>query len=88
LRQLIKGYKAEEPTPETFEKRRAIVAFLAGELDPPGGLQEVLADSDHEIDVVVCVLAGYDYLQGAVKPPTDRTVAEREGFIWFRSGND
>jgi hypothetical protein len=47
---------------------------------------DVLLSNDDALDAAVCVLAGLDFLEGAVhNPGEDLDVAEREGWIWFRA---
>jgi predicted RNase H-like nuclease len=44
----------------------------------------LIEENDHALDAVVCVLAGVDFLRGAVIRPTDIQVAKKEGWIWVR----
>jgi len=40
--------------------------------------------NDDALDAVVCLLAGYDYMQGEVMRPDDQALAQKEGWIWVR----
>jgi hypothetical protein len=62
------GYKKRDQT----EERRQIVATL----------RTGLATSADLVDAAVCVLAGADFVSGCAMGPEDRTLAEREGWIW------
>lgn len=76
------GYKK----PTDLERRREILAALAG---------DVRVDSDHDavtatddmLDSVICCLAGKDFLDGkALAPPDDEfELIKREGWIWVRA---
>ena len=50
-----------------------------------GSTRDVMIEDPNLFDAMVCVLAGADYAQGLCVEPTDRTLAQQEGFIWFRS---
>lgn len=50
-----------------------------------GTTRDVMIEDPNLFDAMVCVLAGADYAQGLCAEPTDRELAEQEGFIWFRS---
>jgi hypothetical protein len=47
-----------------------------------------LATSADLVDAAVCVLAGADFLSGRAMGPADRTLAEREGWIWTAAPNN
>lgn len=47
---------------------------------------EILLSDDDVLDGVICVLAGYHFLQGLCVLPIDPELARREGWIWFRGG--
>jgi len=40
---------------------------------------------DHMLDAALCVLAGADFLEKRCHEPSDLSVAEQEGWIWFSS---
>jgi hypothetical protein len=46
-----------------------------------------LATSAYLVDAAVCVLAGDDFIAGRVMPPENRSLAEREGWIWTAAPN-
>ena len=73
-------YKKQEPV--HVEGRREIVAALRQKLTIPARLVAALSDNAHVLDAAVCVLAAEDFVAGRATPPTDRIVAEREGWIW------
>ena len=62
--------------------RARVVRALRGHLDVPD--LPVLIENDDALDAVVCVLAGADVVRGQARGPSDRAVAEREGWIWVR----
>jgi predicted RNase H-like nuclease len=45
----------------------------------------LLIEDPNQFDALLCVLAGADFARGRCVDPTDRALAKREGFIWFRS---
>lgn len=52
------------------------------------GTDEKAAETDHALDAVVCCLAAADFLTGEVIRPKsvrERTLAEKEGWIWVRT---
>ena len=63
-------------------RRREIVAALRQRMTIPERHAEALCDDDDLLDAAVCVLAAADFLAGRAVPPTDRCLAEREGWIW------
>ena len=62
--------------------RGRVVGALRAEVDVPD--LPVLIESDDAVDAAVCVLAGADVVRGRARGPTDRALAEREGWIWVR----
>lgn len=40
------------------------------------------ADNSNALDAVICAISGADFLRGACYAPEDRSIAEREGWIW------
>ena len=48
----------------------------------PAHLAAALSDNADVLDAAVCVLAAEDFVAGRATPPTDRSAAEREGWIW------
>jgi hypothetical protein len=63
-----------------IEDRRSIVARLGADLRIPG--DNPFALGDDEVDALVCVLAGVDFLAGRAAPPPDMALAQSEGWIW------
>lgn len=49
--------------------------------------QSVLA-SDDELDSVICVLAGHDFLKGHCMNPVNTELASKDGWIWVRKPAD
>lgn len=52
------------------------------------GTDERAAKTDHALDAVICCLAAADFLTGEVISPksvSERTLAEKEGWIWVRA---
>jgi len=76
------GYKAK-----THAGRRAraeLLERLGRELSL-GVTRDLLIEDPNQFDALLCVLAGADFARGLCVPPSDLTLAKREGFIWFRS---
>jgi hypothetical protein len=46
-----------------------------------------LATSADLVDAAVCVLAGADFIAGRAMSPENRSLAEREGWIWTAAPN-
>ena len=71
------GYKKKEKIAE----RKAILGSLARivQLPEDRAAMELSADA---LDAGVCVLAGYDFLQGEAYKPEDTELANHEGWIW------
>jgi predicted RNase H-like nuclease len=77
---LSSGYKK----PAQIAQRQQIIDALAGVITLPDDSSSLLSNAD-ALDAVVCILAAIDFLGGYALPPTDRELAEREGWIWVRS---
>jgi hypothetical protein len=71
------GYKKRDQT----EKRREIITALRTKLTIGESVRD-LATSADLVDAAVCVLAGADFISGRAMGPENRTLAEREGWIW------
>ena len=71
------GYKR----PTQVEARQEILSALARTMAirTEASLLETSADA---LDAVVCLLAAKDFLEGRAVGPTDRALAEIEGWIW------
>ena len=76
------GYKGGKK--EALSARAAIVRSLVGEVSISAPLMERCEESDHVLDAVLCVVAGFDFLGGLAIPPNDLALALREGWIWVR----
>ena len=71
------GYKKAEQA----NAREEILSTLRTLMDLACDDSLLKADAD-ALDAAVCVLAAADFLQGRAVPPADRSLAEREGWIW------
>jgi predicted RNase H-like nuclease len=69
--------------PDQIDTRRQLLAWLGSEAELPEDLSLPLEDAD-ALDAMLCVLAGADFLAGTTYPPTDVTLAQKEGWIWIR----
>ena len=74
------GYKKKE----NIGPREEILAELEKNMQLPED-DVVMKGNADALDSAVCVLAGLDFLLGRSPGPTNRTVAEREGWIWVKS---
>ena len=74
------GYKKPNQTPE----RKEIISNLEELIELPPDLLQKLESSADVLDAVVCLLAARDFLTGKAMPPSDRNLAEIEGWIWVR----
>jgi len=73
------GYKRSQQ----LEERASILEGLRN-LMTINRDEELLRSNADALDAAVCVLAGADFLRGDALPPTDRALAEREGWIWVK----
>jgi hypothetical protein len=71
------GYKKRDQT----QQRHEIVAALCMKLTIGKSVPD-LATSADLVDAAVCVLAGSDFIAGRAMSPENRSLAEREGWIW------
>lgn len=76
------GYKGGKE--EALSARGSILHSLAGEVSLGAPLVERCQESDHVLDAVLCLVAGFDFLDGLAIPPNDLDLAQREGWIWVR----
>ena len=76
------GYKGTKD--EAVTARRRLLEAMGSEVALRTGTIDAAASSDHVLDAVLCVLAGFDFARGRVIAPSDRGLAEREGWIWVR----
>jgi len=77
-----KGYKKRDSVSRT--RRDEILTEIETDYDLDATARSVALENDDVLDAVVCVMAGFDYLDGICTPPEDRELAEREGWIWVR----
>ena len=76
-----RGYKTAEPT----GRRSALLGSLGADIAPEARAAAVA--TDHALDAVLCCVAAADYARGDVLTPEAagvRSMAQREGWIWFR----
>jgi predicted RNase H-like nuclease len=76
------GYKAK--TSAGRKARSELLQRLAAELTLDVA-EALLIEDPNQFDALLCVLASADFARGMCVDPTDRALAKREGFIWFRS---
>lgn len=74
-------YKKAEQEP----RRKEITKGLAARMTLDADLRSKLVSSDHVLDAAICVLAGFDFLDGSCLAPEDHDLAIKEGWIWARS---
>src|SRR6056297_2713153 len=73
-----RGYKKPHATLE----RTAITDGISGKVNL-GPCRQACIDSDHCLDAVLCVMTAIDFLNGDCASPENRSVMNREGWIWF-----
>ena len=76
------GYKASTDASSALRHKLAQAVREELAIDEDAG--ELLAQSDHALDAVLCARAGLDFLSGDVVRPKDLSLAKREGWIWVR----
>jgi predicted RNase H-like nuclease len=76
------GYKAK--TSAARKARADLLQRLAAELTLDVA-EALLTEDPNQFDALLCVLAAADFARAMCVDPTDRALAKREGFIWFRS---
>jgi predicted nuclease with RNAse H fold len=76
------GYKGSDV--EARSARASISEKISGELEISSEALAQGHESDHLLDGMVCVVAGFDFLGGLAIAPEDHELAEREGWIWVR----
>ena len=64
-----------------LRKRGEILAALRTKLTIGESVPDLATSSDL-VDAAVCVLAGDDFIASRAMSPEDRSLAEREGWIW------
>jgi predicted nuclease with RNAse H fold len=77
---VAQGYKEREQD----EQRKVILKGLGKHVVLPDDVTPAESNADI-LDAVVCVLAAADFLRGETIQPTNRELAEKEGWIWVRS---
>jgi predicted RNase H-like nuclease len=76
------GYKAK--TSAGRKARAELLQRLSAELTLDVA-EALLTEDPNQFDALLCVLAAADFARAMCVEPTDRALAKREGFIWFRS---
>ena len=76
------GYKGKESKHQAA--RNQLVAGLSNILHIPDVVRRCMRENDDALDAVVCLQAGFDFMQGVVMRPDDQALAEKEGWIWVR----
>jgi hypothetical protein len=79
------GYKGSDA--DARHTRASIARKLAGEFQINSVALREGRGSDHLLDAMICVAAGFDFLDGKCLTPEDRSEVEREGWIWVRDPN-
>ncbi len=76
------GYKSDSA--QGRKSRAEILKRLGKEMQIDVTHDLMIEDSD-QLDALLCVLAGADFVRGLCVEPEDLKLAKKEGFIWFRS---
>ena len=76
------GYKG--PDERATELRQKLAEAVARELAIRASNAELMVQSDHALDAVLCAMAALDFIAGDVIVPEDLDLAKREGWIWVR----
>ncbi len=76
------GYKGEK----NIDLCNDILEKL-GKIRPSTNLSSLTIEDDNELDAIICVLAGADFLDGLALNPENDKLAEKEGWIWVRDKN-
>ena len=71
------GYKKRSQA----ASRRRILDSLGKHLALPSDTSVIVSNAD-VLDAVICILAAVDFLLGKAIEPTNRELAEKEGWIW------
>lgn len=79
------GYKGSDA--KAHSARVSIAHKLSDEFGFNSTALEKGWGSDHLLDAMVCVAAGFDFLDGKCLKPEDQFKVEREGWIWVRDPN-
>jgi len=75
----MRGYKNKK----NIKIRKEILKELKTYITIKADKQEI-AKTSHNIDAVICVLAGSDFLRGDCIPPPEELSVGKEGWIWIR----
>ena len=73
----VAGYKQKEGIEARLEITNKLMKFIDIPIDK-GDIEKY----DHVLDAIICVLAGFDFLNGEVYQPIDKEKAQKEGWIW------
>jgi hypothetical protein len=68
---------------QQLEVRRRLIGELRQFVAFPDDISVLESHAD-ALDATICCLAGWDFLQGRARGPTDEQLAEKEGWIWVR----
>ncbi len=79
------GYKGSAA--EARVARESISRKLSGELKIDSAALQQGRESDHLLDAMICVVAGFDFLDGKCLKPDNQSNVQREGWIWVRDPN-
>ena len=75
-------YRSGYKEPRSAARAEVVAAWPEGVAIPAGvDLQALPSDA---FDAVVCLLAAADFAAGSALGPSDREMAEREGWMWVR----
>jgi hypothetical protein len=75
----LRGYKSSESANERQQLLEALAPWCEH-----SDVKEIAIGNHDCLDALACVVAGLDFLDGAVVKPGEPDVARREGWIWFR----
>jgi len=75
-----RGYKGGKD--EAVSARESLLESLTDEVLIDGAFCERACASDHILDAILCVVAGFDFLEGVAIAPEDEQIARQEGWIW------
>lgn len=79
---LEKGYKGSQA--DKVAARRSLVASLGKEVEIGARSRTRAISSDHVLDAILCVVAGFDFVEGEAVSPGRNQLARQEGWIWAR----
>lgn len=77
----FEGYKKKV----NIDERREIADRLLNVCNFSNEQRELAINDDNILDSIVCVLAGFDFINGKCLEPLNIDLAQKEGWIWFHS---